>query len=471
MKKQILLIFLCLFFSSKIFSQESWMRIYQSIQWQVKSYFKIHNSDNTYRIFLQHNSHDTISNSENGAIKKYIKNSNSWITPANEFLNVQCRWIIEPPYIQINCQPTTFFMTSAQDTNFILKYLVTPAAQCPDANTFITINGGLSSNYIGGFGCGGSLFYPNGGDINPDNDSICYYGYINHNNYNLLPTIFKSTNKGTDWNAISTIEDLRHTGPSNFWDNLSGGFIKINPFNTDYIFTVHRDYMMLSTDGGYNFSSINIPPLKELSFDYTDNIIFGVSQNKIYKSINNGVSWDSSDVPFSLNTLEVSPDNNNIIYAGTQTGLYRSLNQGASWDLYNNSFTPSKNVIGLSKEINTGDTIFVCTNDAVYKVFRDFLVGISNSNSITAGSYILEQNFPNPFNPNTIINYELSTKNYVTLKIFNSIGKEVATLVNQKQSPGRYSVDFNAANLPSGIYFYRIQTEGFIQTKGMMLLK
>ena len=97
-------------------------------------------------------------------------------------------------------------------------------------------------------------------------------------------------------------------------------------------------------------------------------------------------------------------------------------------------------------------------------------VGISSNNEI-ANSYSLSQNYPNPFNPSTMIRYEIPVSNFVTLKIFDALGKEVASLVNEKQNAGSYTVDFNGSNLSSGIYFYRINSGEFIQTKSMMLLK
>jgi len=85
--------------------------------------------------------------------------------------------------------------------------------------------------------------------------------------------------------------------------------------------------------------------------------------------------------------------------------------------------------------------------------------------------YELSQNFPNPFNPSTVISYSLPKASDVHLEIYNMLGQEVATLVNQKQNAGRYNVEFNADNLASGIYFYSIRTEGFSSIKKMMLLK
>jgi len=85
--------------------------------------------------------------------------------------------------------------------------------------------------------------------------------------------------------------------------------------------------------------------------------------------------------------------------------------------------------------------------------------------------YKLEQNYPNPFNPTTTIKYSIPEESFVILKVYNLIGEEVATLVNAEQSTGNYEIEFNAVTLPSGIYFYRLQTENFVDTKKMMLMK
>ncbi|MFZ1323299.1 MAG: T9SS type A sorting domain-containing protein [Ignavibacteria bacterium] len=85
--------------------------------------------------------------------------------------------------------------------------------------------------------------------------------------------------------------------------------------------------------------------------------------------------------------------------------------------------------------------------------------------------YTLSQNFPNPFNPVTKINYELPSSGLVTLKIFDLLGKEVATLVNEKMEAGRYSAAFNGSNLASGMYFYKITAGEYSAVKKMVLIK
>jgi alpha-amylase len=86
-------------------------------------------------------------------------------------------------------------------------------------------------------------------------------------------------------------------------------------------------------------------------------------------------------------------------------------------------------------------------------------------------AYQLFQNYPNPFNPTTVISYQVPSVSDVKLEIFDVLGRKVATLVERKQEPGVYSVSFNASSLASGVYFYRLQAAGFVQTRKMMLIK
>ena len=85
--------------------------------------------------------------------------------------------------------------------------------------------------------------------------------------------------------------------------------------------------------------------------------------------------------------------------------------------------------------------------------------------------YKLDQNYPNPFNPTTVINFTIPKAGNVTLKVYNALGQEVATLVDEYKDASNYQVDFNASKLASGIYFYSLKANNFTQTKKMMLVK
>ena len=101
----------------------------------------------------------------------------------------------------------------------------------------------------------------------------------------------------------------------------------------------------------------------------------------------------------------------------------------------------------------------------------DFTTGTVTNNQTIPSTYKLEQNYPNPFNPSTNIAYELSKDGIVTLKIYDAVGKEVVTLVNQYQAAGKYSTNWVADKMPSGNYFYRLTAGNYTETKKMSLVK
>ncbi len=94
-----------------------------------------------------------------------------------------------------------------------------------------------------------------------------------------------------------------------------------------------------------------------------------------------------------------------------------------------------------------------------------------NDHKENAKTFQLYQNYPNPFNPSTKINYSIPWTSLVILKVYDILGKEVATLINEEKSVGNYKVEFNASNLSSGIYFYRMQAGSFVSTKKFILLR
>ncbi len=119
----------------------------------------------------------------------------------------------------------------------------------------------------------------------------------------------------------------------------------------------------------------------------------------------------------------------------------------------------------------TGEAGFAGSSYDFTTIKIDQTTGIIQNLSEIPKSYSLSQNYPNPFNPTTNINYEIPNSNFVTLKVYDINGKEIETLVNQKQNAGGYSVTFNAGNYPSGVYFYKLETNNFSETKKMILLK
>ena len=127
--------------------------------------------------------------------------------------------------------------------------------------------------------------------------------------------------------------------------------------------------------------------------------------------------------------------------------------------------------------VSTDPSIGFCVKNASdhLPIFADFKFGVPTSPTNVFQSenipttFELKQNYPSPFNPETVIT--LSVFSYVQLKVFDLLGKEVATLVSEEKHPGIYKVKLMGTNLPSGIYFYRLQSGSFSKTKKLALIK
>jgi flagellar hook assembly protein FlgD len=110
-------------------------------------------------------------------------------------------------------------------------------------------------------------------------------------------------------------------------------------------------------------------------------------------------------------------------------------------------------------------------SDAFILKFTAAITGINLISNEIPSSYSLSQNYPNPFNPSTVVRFQLSVVSNVVLKVYDVMGREVQTLVNEKLSAGTYEVTFDGSNIPSGVYFYKMQTGDFSETKKMILMK
>ena len=151
----------------------------------------------------------------------------------------------------------------------------------------------------------------------------------------------------------------------------------------------------------------------------------------------------------------VMPTGTGFRFAGYGTTNY-SLNAGGKMDefrLYNRALTPAEITATWNHELP-------------YTV-----TSVEPISSNIPNEYNLSQNYPNPFNPVTKINFDIPKNGFVSLKVYDIVGKEIKTLVSEVKNPGSYSVDFNGANFASGTYFYRLESNGFVSTKKMILVK
>lgn len=211
---------------------------------------------------------------------------------------------------------------------------------------------------------------------------------------------------------------------------------------------------------------------------------YGPTFGDIYRSTNAGDNWSNiasigPETGICLNAIHFGDSLNGYV-VGNNGKILRSTNGGVNWTTQN---APSSVRLTGIHMVNAL-TGYICGNSGIIlKTTNGGLQGIIPISNKVPDKYKLEQNYPNPFNPSTIIRFNIpengkvKMKNsMVTLKVYNILGKEVTTLINENLKAGEYEVSFSISqfsgySLSSGIYFYRLSTENFAETKKMILLK
>jgi len=318
-------------------------------------------------------------------------------------------------------------------------------------------------------------------NIDPDNPRYTTNFFINDSGYIFtiqnygLPasysTVYKSKNYGLTWDYLwdntcacyggaigySVIEDLSgdlftsyyfSKGPPGPFTQVA--IMKVKPDGTETIvyewkiannMYLYNQALYMATNGYSSSQSLGV-------IKTTDN-------GNNFIQLNNGLT------NLNIKQLILKPG---VFIALTGDGIFCSLDEGNYWTPFNLS--------GLNANINSvylddNQTLYACTDNGIY-VFT----GVLNvEDEIIPTIFVLQQNYPNPFNPCTSIQYAISSRQFVSLKVYDVLGKEIATLVNEEKSAGSYETVFSASHLASGIYYYQLRAGDYVETKKMILLK
>ena len=279
---------------------------------------------------------------------------------------------------------------------------------------------------------------------------------------------YKSTDFGNSW--ITQLWPT-HTYPDiKFKDNNTGWVL------THYIDDIGHDTttIMKTTNAGlswfkiYSRRSLNLSKITYIGND--DLIITGESfmqgnQGRFFlRSTNGGASWDSTLLTSGFNVIPYFVSFN-IGWWSDQDGIYKTTDGGIS---FINQFTSPAYSIFFIDSLNgwaAGE------NGVIYRTVTGGVTGIAPINNSIPGKMSLYQNYPNPFNPSTLIKFDIAWNSHTNITIFDNTGRLIESLLNQSLSPGTYEVQWNAESYPSGVYYYRLETDGFSQTKKMLLIK
>ncbi len=242
-----------------------------------------------------------------------------------------------------------------------------------------------------------------------------------------------------------------------------------------------------TTDGGYTWIPLNPSNYIYVVKFYNESygLAYSVQSNPpkgiIYKTTDGGNNWKEIEIATTGwgNDIEFVPGHPEIVWFTEGEKLFLSTDSGESWNQQQISFEGSK-----ARDITFGDDKhgwILCDNGKLF--YTDNCGGIITNlvDENIPDSFILNQNYPNPFNPTTIISYQIPIASFVTLKVYDVLGGEIATLLSEYKNPGNYTVEFNSFqhSMSSGIYCYRININSNIlgvdkiysQSKKMVLIK
>ena len=319
----------------------------------------------------------------------------------------------------------------------------------------------------------------------PSYDAGIYIQFVDANNGWILVFnsgytgggIFRTTNGGLNWNMITP-----PVGGFPFFINANTGWLM--PTNGGSLGST-SDTIRKTTNGGVNWfatygtnAQVNYRCLHFSDF----NNGWAVGENMLVrKTSNGGTSWTNVPIfgyPVGGKSRAVFFINPNTGWIGVKNEatneqyVFRTNNGGTSWEM---QIPPIQNPNGSNAifsihfyDANNGglvaDSGRICrtTNGGV---------SVQNISTEIPSKYSLSQNYPNPFNPRTVIRFKLSGYSNVQIKVYDADGREVQTLVNERLQPGTYETTFDGSGLSSGVYFYKMISGGYTETKKMVLLR
>ncbi|MBM4159266.1 MAG: T9SS type A sorting domain-containing protein [Ignavibacteria bacterium] len=349
---------------------------------------------------------------------------------------------------------------------------------------------------------------------------VCNFSSDGINGFVAGTQIIKTSNGGLNWTVAYTSDDtvvffgadIEGT-PKAFWAagvKMSGStmipvVVRCPSFFTSNVYT---RITMPSSMSGYQLTCIATID----SMSCLIGVQRGSQPGVILKTTNKGVNWSEFYTPNGIEIWAIDMSSGGSGFAAGGNGgnsyIYMTTNTGVTWNLvYSGTqgrirgldFYSQVFAVGLNGTIlkGSGDgTIWSAQNSGVNNTLYAVSVlesnhdiayvagdngtmlktnnggiGIQNISSEIPDKYSLSQNYPNPFNPLTKIRFAIPKNEIVTLKIYDLLGREAAILVNEKLQSGAYETTFDASSLPSGVYFYKLKTNTYSDTKKMILIK
>jgi photosystem II stability/assembly factor-like uncharacterized protein len=343
---------------------------------------------------------------------------------------------------------------------------------------FTDLLNGWASGYAGKIvhtSDGGQTWVDQIAPVNTDYYKICFVnsdtGWIAGGDAGSFPSyiehrvILYTSNGGVNWSAQYSESNKSRLNSIIFVDQNNG------------YATGESGIIMKTTDGGSNWTEQVIPSFHFRNIFFTDNLTGWVTgyylgvphYTAVFNTTDGGINWNETSfgTEESLSGIYFTDNLKRWAVGGNNSGgiIYYTSDGGANWALQNIPLVNSLYRVFFFDEISGWAVGHIGT-----------IIATDNSVPVelelsTPAEYSLEQNYPNPFNPQTKIEYSIPSAGFVKLVIFNSVGEEIKTLISAYKTAGTHLVTFDAGNLSSGIYFYRIDAGEFSAIRKMILLQ
>jgi photosystem II stability/assembly factor-like uncharacterized protein len=291
--------------------------------------------------------------------------------------------------------------------------------------------------------------------------------------------LFRSTDNGTNWTPINNglianyVNCLTVSGDSLFtsvfgyynWSAYGDAYISTNNGdNWTPLYAIGRSGLDVTAIAMIDSSLfLGIQPYYEVGFLRIPGGVY-ILHNTIY-----GRVWDGIFKDLTIGSVFSFAASGTNLFAGTNTGVFLSLNNGSNLVSVNTGMMGAFSIYSL---VVNGNYIFAGTNGAgIWRRPLSELTGVTKEVNDLPKDFTLSQNYPNPFNPTTVISYSLPSSSNIKLVVYNTLGQTIKVLESGYKNAGNYSVNFNASDLPSGIYFYKLEAGQFSQIKKMILIK
>ncbi len=288
--------------------------------------------------------------------------------------------------------------------------------------------------------------------------------------YTARQQVFMSNTNGASWFPIST-------GTSGTIREMA-----ISRTNPNVMYATSGSTIFKSTDAGTTYNNVTTGlPGRTITSVYvhpdSSNVAVvtysGFGAGKVYKTTDGAASWinisgNLPDSPVNDVLIYYPGVSTSIYFAAMDIGVFVSSNYGTTWTEMTDGL-PNTVAMHLDYHQASNKLRIGTHGRSVWETSNP--VGLINySNEVPAG-FSLQQNFPNPFNPVTTIKYDIIKDGLVKLAVYDILGRELKAIINQNQKAGIYTVQFDGTELTSGVYFYKLITEGFSETRKMIIVK